>query len=397
MKTFNADSARTSAEPQVMMVAAEASSSLYAQRLIEHWKSRNLKVKTFGVGSRSMEKLGFEILGRSEDLAVVGIQEVLSNFGLIRQTFHALVREAKARKPDVILLLDYPDFNLRLAKKLSLLGLPVVYYISPQIWAWRQGRVHIVKKWISKMLVLFPFEVPFYEKHQVPVRFVGHPLLDEMDSKYFDPAWRQLQRGRYGIAEDDLVLGLMPGSRHSELKQHLQLQIQVAERLHKIYPKLKIALLVAPTFDLEHIQSLLPRLDFPLMLFKDEPFDMISLTDLVLCASGTATLMVGLMEKPGLIMYRMNAMTAWFAKRLVKSTKYFGLINLVLDEEVMEELFQEKANVENLVDKLSLMIQNPQLRNNLSDKLKEAKFKLGDKGANLRVCEELEKYWSQNK
>lgn len=151
---------------KVMIVAAEASSTLYAQRLLEHWNSKNKKIETFGIGSRDMEALGFHCIGRSEEMAVVGLQEVIKHYGHIRKVFYNLIEACQKERPNVILLLDYPDFNFRLAKKLHSLGLPIVYYISPQLWAWRKGRIKLVKKFITKMLVLFPFEKNFIKSNK---------------------------------------------------------------------------------------------------------------------------------------------------------------------------------------------------------------------------------------
>ena len=332
----------------VLIVAAEASSTLYAKRLLEHWIQEGQKVHSFGVGSREMEAQGFEIVGRSEELAVVGLQEVLSHWSEIKKTFKSLLTQVEKRKPKFALLLDYPDFNLRLAKKLKALGIPVVYYISPQVWAWRKSRVHKIKKVVDKMLVLFPFEKEFYESHGVPVQFVGHPLLDELGERYFSDDYFKLRRSRYGLKPEDKLLGLMPGSRHSELKYHLNLQIEVARGLVRKDPHLKVGLLVAPTFEVNEVRRLLPLIDFPLMFIKDDPFRMIHITDGVLCASGTATLLVGLMKKPLVIMYKMNGLTAFFLRRLVRGTKYFGMVNLILNKEVGEEFFQEKTNVKDL-------------------------------------------------
>lgn len=384
----------TVAYPKVLMVAAEASSSLYAQRLLEHWQQRGQKVETFGIGSKSMQALGFETVGRSEDLAVVGLQEVIAHWGLIKSTFYKLVEIAAERKPDVAVLFDYPDFNLRLAKKLKALGIPVVYYISPQIWAWRQSRVKIIKERVDKMLVLFPFEEKFYQQHNVPVRFVGHPLLDEIDPHFFDPEHLKMKRSRYGITSEHLLLALMPGSRQSELKHHLQVQLQVAEKLVASNKNLHVALLVAPTFDVQELKAKMGEaLKIPLIIIKDEPFEMISMADVVLCASGTATLMVGLMEKPMVIMYRMNAFTAWVAKRFVKATRYFGMINLVLEDLVVPELFQEQADVSGICESLQPMLTNPLMREKISSRLRQAKNKLGEKGATVRAAEEIEKFW----
>jgi len=382
----NADSA------SVLIVAAEASSSLYALRLLQEWKKQSQQISTFGIGSRDMEKEGFEIIGRSEELAVVGLSEVLAHFGDIKSAFYGLLEQARLRKPKVALLLDYPDFNLRLAKKLKALGIPVVYYISPQIWAWRTGRVNTIRERVDRMLVLFPFEKDFYEKHRVPVDFVGHPLLDELNQSFFDDKERNFHRGKFGIHENDTLLALMPGSRRSELKAHLTAQIDTARKLRQKFPDLKVALLVAPTFEKEEIQAQLGQLDFPILLIKDEPFSMISLADVVLCASGTATLMVGLMEKPMVIMYRMNAMTAFLAKRFVKHTSHFGMINLILNDRVVPELFQEQASVDGMARALSEMISSRDVQKTLSAKLAMAKDRLGRKGATERVAQALQPF-----
>lgn len=379
--------------PRILIVAAEASSCLYAQRLLEHWKREGLDIDAFGIGNQAMANLGFKCLARAEDLAVVGIQEVLSHWGEIKQAFYDLLDAVEERRPHVVLLLDYPDFNLRLAKKVKQLNVPVVYYISPQVWAWRQGRVKLIQKVIQKMLVVFPFEVDFYKKFGVDVEFVGHPLLDELKPSYFDGSARGHHRSRYGIGAKDIVLALMPGSRRSELKHHLQTQLETARLLAQKYPHVKPVLFVAPNFSTEQIQAQLGDLDFPLILIKDEPFAMIDLADVVLCASGTATLMVGLLEKPMVIMYKMNSFSAFLAKRFVKATKYFGLINLVLDSLVVPEVFQEQAESGNLVKMLSEMIDSETVRRDIQAELRPAKDRLGSSGATSRVAKALATYW----
>lgn len=378
---------------KILIVAAEASSCLYAQRLLQHWKKHNISVEAFGIGDQAMADEGFDCIARAEDLAVVGIQEVIAHWPVIKQAFYGLLNAVEARKPQVVLLLDYPGFNLRLAKKLKALGVPVVYYISPQVWAWRTGRVKLIQKIIDKMLVVFPFEVDFYSKHGVQVEFVGHPLLDELDPRHFDEKARDAHRAKYGLNPDDVLLALMPGSRNSELKHHMQTQLETARELLKKHPHLKVALFVAPNFSKEKLQDWLSELDFPLMLIKDEPFSMIDLADVVLCASGTATLMVGLLEKPMVVMYKMNTMTAWLAKMFVTATKHFGLINLVLDERVVPELFQEKAEPAYLVEELEPLIRDRERRLQVQQRLRPAKDRLGSRGATERVAQALESYW----
>lgn len=382
---------------KILIVAAEASSCLYAQRLLQYWKAEGIQVEAFGIGNRAMAEEGFECLGWAEELAVMGVQEIVSHFPVIKKAFYDLLDAAEKRRPQVVLLLDYPGFNLRFAKKLKAMGIPVVYYISPQIWAWRTGRVKLIQKIIDKMLVVFPFEKDFYSQHGVEVEFVGHPLLDELDPRFFDLEARDIHRAKYGIQKDEVLLALMPGSRNSEMKHHLDAQLAAARELQNKYPRLKVALFVAPNFSKEQVQERLSGLDFPLMLIKDEPFSMIDLADVILCASGTATLMVGLLEKPMVIMYRMNWLTAVMAKFFVKQTKYFGLINLVLDQRAVPELFQEQSDHVHLVDHLSDLIQSRARREEVAKSLATAKDRLGNKGATVRVAAALNQYWDGTK
>lgn len=375
----------------VLIVAAEASSSLYAQRLLEAWKAEGRDIQAFGIGSRSMEKVGFECLGRSEDLAVVGLQEVIKHFPQIRKTFHSLVEQAVARQPKFALLLDYPDFNLRLAKQLKKRGITVIYYISPQVWAWRTGRVKQIKKVVDHMLVLFPFEEKFYREHDVKCDFVGHPLLDELPESVRDNSVLQVQRQRFGIGDNDLVLGLMPGSRKSEIEHHLETQLKAAEILVKRQPRVRPVLMIAPTLERERFGAAIAATSITIQIIKEDPLDMLALADVMLVKSGTATLMVGLMEKPMVIMYRMTAITAWIAKKLVTKTKFFGLVNLVMNRQVAVELFQEEASPERLATELEALLFGPAREIALKN-MAQVREALGSKGATKRVLAILNGY-----
>ncbi|MDZ4661591.1 MAG: lipid-A-disaccharide synthase [Pseudomonadota bacterium] len=379
--------------PSILIVSAEASSALYAERLLEEIRKRNLELNVFGVGSREMERLGFETVGRSEEMAVVGFKEVIAHYPKIRKVFYEILRIAKERKPKVALLLDYPDFNLRLAKKLHALGIPVVYYISPQLWAWRKGRIKLVKKYVSKMLVVFPFEKDFYLREGVKVEFVGHPLLEELTANLFNPSDRMKARARYGILDDELVLGLMPGSRKSELKNHLSTQLGVAKKLGLKYSRLKVALLVAPGLEREAIRKELRHDGAALILIQAPPFEMLRMMDVVLVASGTATLTAGLMQIPMVIMYKMSPFSAWLAKKLVRSTKYFGMVNLILGKMVAQERFQNDANEAQLVSDLEVLLSDPLKRASVGEELSRLPQLLGDKGAAKRVVDSMREYF----
>lgn len=375
----------------VLIIAAEASSSLYAQRLLELWKKQGRDISAFGIGSRDMENLGFKCLGRSEEMAVVGLQEVLKHLPHIKKVFYSLLEEAEKRKPKFALLLDYPDFNLRLAKELKKRGIKVIYYISPQVWAWRTGRVKTIKKVVDHMLVLFPFEETFYKENNVRVDFVGHPALDELPETLSETT-RKTHRNRFGLADDDIVLGLMPGSRRSEIEHHLKSQLEAARILARENPRVRPVLLAAPTLDREYLKSAMGDVSFPIQIIKESPLDMIGLSDVVLVASGTATLMVGLMEKPMVIMYRMNPVTAFLAKRLVNKTPFFGMANLIMNREIVRELFQEEANPKKMATELGRLINDPELYARVQGDLREMKVRLGNRGATEKVASILEEY-----
>lgn len=378
---------------QVLIVAAEASSVTYAQRILERWKSQKRDIHAFGVGSRAMEELGFERLGKSEEMAVVGLAEVIAHYSDLKAVFERLVEEAEKRKPRVALVLDYPDFNLMLAKKLKAMGIPVVYYISPQVWAWRKSRVHKIKEYCQEVLVLFPFETKFYSEHGVANEFVGHPLLDEIDPKLLDnPDYFKLHRNQCGIRDDEIVLGLMPGSRTGELERHFQIQLDTARLLARKYDNLKIVVLTAPNFSKEKMQDYLEDFRLPYILLQDEPFRMIHLVDMMLVASGTATLQVGLMKKPMVIMYRLKWLTGVLAKVLVRGTRFFGLVNLILNREIVPECFQREASPENLAKLLERYIVDSAYRQQTIANLEEVRQHLGDHGATTRVVAALDKY-----
>lgn len=386
---------------QVLIVAAEASSSFLAQRLLEHWKKNKKNIQSFGVGSQAMQDLGFERLGNSEDMAVVGAAEVIEHYGHLKKVFNSLVQAASERRPDFALVLDYPDFNLMLAKKLSALNIPVIYYVSPQVWAWRKNRVKKIKKYCKEIFVLFPFEVDFYQSQNVPVQFVGHPVLDELKPEYFSVSHIQNEKQKRNILKDQILIGLMPGSRKGEIQRHLKMQLQVASRLLKNYSNVKIAILTAPTFSKEQMADFISEvmnqdksLSIPFVLLKDDqPFEMIHICDYILVASGTATLMVGLLEKPMVIMYKMNWFTEWLASLLVKGVRFFGLVNLILKEQAVPERWKDQANVEELYQLMSKYIDDPSYTLQTIEKLKKLKILLGDKGATERVEKSLDKYF----
>lgn len=383
---------KSDAGVSVLIVAAETSSALYGLRLLEFWKKKNFKIQAFGVGDSAMESIGFERLGKSEEMAVMGLAEVLKHYSHIKSVFDKVVSEVERRKPAVAVLMDYPGFNLKLAEKLKQMGIPVVYYIAPQVWAWKQKRVFKIQKNCDKVLALFPFEVPFFKKFSVPVEFVGHPLLDELSPELYSYEKSRIERQRRGILDSEKVLGLMPGSRRMELELNFPTQLEVASKMLKKHSDLKVMILTAPNFEKEDLLPYLENFKWPFQIIKDEPFKMIQLVDFMLATSGTATLQVGLLEKPMVVMYKFKWLTAIIAKLIVKGTRFFGIVNLIFDREVVPERWQSGADADKLFPLLDRMMTDEEYFQAVKKDLAELRYQLGDVGATERVAHILESY-----
>jgi lipid-A-disaccharide synthase len=379
-------------KPKILIVAAEASSAHYALKLMQYWKSQGKDYEYFGVGSEAMEAEGFFRYGNAEDMAVVGAAEIIEHFSHLKKVFNELIVQAKEQKPNVVIVMDYPEFNLRLAQKLHAEGFKIFYYISPQVWAWRKSRVETIKKYCEKTFLLFPFEVDFYQSKNVPHEFIGHPLLDELDPDLLNPAKIQFQREKYGIRKNEKVLALMPGSRRGELDQHLEIQLEVARRLIKKYDHIRIMIFIAPSIKKEEMIRRLENFKSPYILLQDDPNRMISLADYVLVASGTATLMVGLLLKPMVIMYRMKWITGVIAQLLVRGVKFFGLVNLILGREVVPERKQADVNPDEIFKLVERYVTDEKYLQSVIEDLKKIPQHLGDKGATARVARALEKH-----
>ena len=376
-----------SSSVSLLIVAAEASSGFFAQRLIEHWIKEKRDFNLFGVGTKEMENLGFTRLGKSEEMAVVGAVEIIEHWSHLKSVFNSILEQAKKTRPQLAILLDYPEFNMMLAKELKKLGIPVIYYVSPQVWAWRQGRIKKIKKHCRKVLLLFPFEIEFYKKHQVEHDFVGHPLLDEVKDEFSDSNLRNSRRERFGVAPSDFLLGIMPGSRRGEITQHLKVQLQAAEILKGKVNNLKVAVLVAPTLEVDYIKNFLEEVRYPIQVIKAEPFEMISLCDFICVASGTATLSVALMEVPMIIIYKMKWFTGIIARVLVRGVKFFGLPNLIADRSIVPELFQGEVNPENVAKRIYEFISDGSKFSKIKNDLSQIKTRLGNRGATKRVAD----------
>lgn len=342
----------------LLVVAAEESSCKYAIKVIDYLKKIKPELNFWGIGNQEMENLGFSRLAKSEDLAVMGLFEVLKNQKKIRTAFADILKQSEILKPKVALLLDYGGFNLRLARVLHSKGIKVVYYIPPKVWVWKKNRVFKIKKYVDKVLVVHPFEVDFYKNYGVEATYVGHPLLEEFYNYKSNSTSLIPFKNKLGL-DRSINLGLMPGSRNSEIERLLNLFLDTAALVYEKKPNINVSVLVAPGYEIEDFKTRLNKnYNFPIHFVKEDSWKMIDLCDYLITASGTATLQVGLLKKPQIVVYRMNPLSAFLAKIVVTGIKYFGLVNLILNEPICPEYFQQAAKPEPMADNILDLIKN---------------------------------------
>lgn len=360
---------------QVLIVAGEDSSDQIAADLVTHLNSKKAGLHFFGVGGPSLKKAGAEILINSSQLSIIGITQVLLQLRKLFSIRDQIVLEAKKRKPAMAILLDLPDFNLRLASKLKSLGIPIYYYISPQIWAWRRKRIFTIKALVEHMLVLYPFERDLYEAHEIPVTFVGHPLAAKA-------RWKERERSQSEIQSAPRI-GLFPGSRRSELKHHQQLLIEVVVSLRKKYPKVEFKIARAQSLP-EGLFQAFQLLGVAVVPSIEETFEW---SDISLLASGTITLENALAGIPAALFYRVNKINHFIFQYYVRYASFLGLPNVLLKKEVMKEFFQKKATSENLIEEVGRLIENPTERAQMRAKFLEIKGVLGNKNPSAAAAE----------
>jgi lipid-A-disaccharide synthase len=373
---------------QLLAVAGEASGDQHAARLLAELARIEPDVSVFGLGGDEMRAAGVATVADSSEISVVGLIEVLKILPRARQIFAALLAEVERRKPAAALLVDFPDFNLRLAKELSRRGVPVVYYVSPQIWAWRRRRVHQIARDVARMLVLFPFEVEFYRRHGVNAVHVGHPLVDEVPS--LPQVWDD---PKPHLAGEPFRIALLPGSRRSEVEVLLPLQLKALAALAARVPVVG-RIIQAPTISRELIERHLTAVGLgadtnpPVEIVDADRFAAIADSHLALCASGTATLEVGLLGTPMIVCYRLSAWTYRLARLLVK-LPHVSLVNLVLERSAVPEKLQRDADPEHLAAEAQRLLGDPVAIATMRGHLAELRGRLGVGGASGRAAREL--------
>lgn len=365
----------------IMIVAGEASGDIYGAGLIRAVHAIDPAFRFFGIGGARMREAGAETFVDSADMAVVGLVEVLRHFGVIAPAFLHLKRILQNDPPDLLILIDYPGFNLRLAKVAKQAGVKVLYYISPQIWAWRQGRVKKIKKLVDHMAVILPFEAPFYERASVPVSFVGHPMADRVKTELSHAE----AASSFGLDPSRPIVGLFPGSRRSEVSRLLPVILEAAQRIQQQFPDVQFALPLASTLSDGDLAPYLGERQLPITITRERIHDLIKACDAVISVSGTVTLEIALVGTPLVIIYKLAPLTYQLAIRLVK-VDHIGLCNIVAGETVAQELIQDDASPQRIAHEIGRILSDPQYADGLKNSLASVRERLGGGGSDQKVA-----------
>ena len=366
---------------KVVIVAGESSGDLYGAKLVEAMSSLAPQVEFYGIGGSEMEKRKVNLLFSSSELAVVGVTEVLEKIGHIWRAWRKMKSFIRDNRPHLAVLIDYPGFNLRLAKVFKANAVPVLYYVSPQVWAWRAGRIKKIARRVAKMAVILPFEAPLYEQAGVDVEFVGHPLLDILDQGLT----REKARRQLGIVADALFIGLLPGSRGREVKSLLPPLLGAAEILAADFPRSRFMIPLASTIGSDMVQGYIVGSGLPIEIVEGRTFEVMKAADLLLMASGTATLEGAIAGCPMVIIYRLSPLSYLIGRMLVK-IKCFGLANIVVGRKVVPELLQGEVTPHRIALEAKKILQDHVRRKEIEDEFKFITDKLGGRGASHRVA-----------
>jgi lipid-A-disaccharide synthase len=373
------ESGREASPPEILVSAGEASSEMYAAQLAAALSKRT-GARLFGLGGQRMREAGVELAADCSEVAVVGITEFLSRVPAGFKILRRLEREAVKRKPALAIVVDSPELNLRLARRLRRHGIRIVYFVSPQIWAWRRRRVNVIRRRVERMLVIFPFEEKFYRDAGVPVDFVGHPLVDSVRATMTRAGFA----ARHGLDPQRPIMALLPGSRPKEVGYNLPVILEACRRLARdLAPQFVIAVapgLPAAQFDGFAFEGLNVK------RIEDATYDALAAADCAIVSSGTATVEAALLGVPMVVVYRVSRITALIARRLVH-TPFFAMVNLIAGRRVVPELIQDDFTAEALERETRRLLASPEEREAMKQELAGVRCKLGSGGAIERAAE----------
>ena len=358
---------------RILIVAGEASGDLHAAHVINALRRRRGGIQVDAMGGDALRSAGVDIIVDNRDLAVVGLVEVISHYPVIHRALKQLKKHLDSTPPDLLILVDYVEFNLKLARHAKGLGIPVLFYVSPQVWAWRPGRVRKIGASIDMMAVIFPFETRFYERHGIPVRYVGNPLVGKVKAS---TAAAEV-RDALGLDPALPVVGLQPGSRRGEISRMLPLFLDAADNIRRVQPTAQFVLPVAPGIDRDAIAEMIDR-ELPVTISdRFSPYDLMQVCNTVITASGTATLETALMGIPMVIAYRVSPLSYQIFRRLIRIPN-IGLVNIVAEKRIVEEFIQDAATAENIAGETLKLLQDGTARARMIIEFEQVRKKLGN-------------------
>ncbi len=343
--------------PTLMIVAGEVSSDQLASSLAAELFARIAGVSIFGMGGTNLRRIGVETIVDSETHAsVMGFTELRGSMSKVYRAFQTLVSEAERRRPDLAILLDFPDFNLRLARRLHRLGIRTVYFVSPQLWAWRKRRVNFIRRYIERVITIFPFEEHFYERHGVAAEYVGHPFVDRPPVT--------LSRSEFclehGLDPTLPIIALLPGSRRGEVERLLPPLVSAFSRIREGRPGIQAVIPVAPSLDTEWVSEQVRNNNAPgVTIVAGYAREALASADVAVVASGTATVEAALSGIPFVVVYRLSAISYLIARTLVTGVKYFAMPNLVAGESIVPELLQDEVTPERIANEVETLLGSP--------------------------------------
>ncbi|MBL7003917.1 MAG: lipid-A-disaccharide synthase [Gammaproteobacteria bacterium] len=369
--------------PHIMLLAGEASGDQHGAEMALELLKSNPELKLTGMGSQEMKGAGVSVFFDSASIAVMGIVEIAKHWGDIKIAMKLVKQQLEETKPDLLVCIDYPEFNLKMANHAKSLGIKVLFYISPQVWAWRPKRVKKIGRRIDHMAVIFPFEVDFYQQHGIPVTYVGHPLVDTVPK-----ALPLLDaQAEVNIPNKKITIGLFPGSRQSELERLLPTLLDSAELLAKQYQnEIQFVLPVAKTLDVKKIEESIKSSGVTVLLKEGHVHSVINSCDAIISCSGTVTLEIALLGVPLCVVYKMSWLSHQIMSRLM-IIDHFSLVNIVAKQEIVKEMLQDQATPENIVKEVSRLINDKAYAQQVKKGLHDVKQRLGSGGGSKKVSQ----------
>ena len=369
----------------ILIVAGESSGEKHGASLVHELKKIQPSWEFFGIGGKWMKKEGVEVLFAVEELAVVGAVEIISQVPRIRKIFNQILKQCRSRSPAAAVLVDSPDFNLRLAKKLKKLSIPVLYFISPTVWAWRKARLKTIKKTVEKMLLIFPFEESIYKENGIPAAYVGHPLLERVSVTLNKKEFFR----KYGLHPKKRLIAILPGSRKSEIKYHLPILMEAIPKIRDEFSA-QFVLIQAETLEKDFLLSSIISGVEDLKILTEDSYNAMAASDLVLSACGTANLEAALVETPLIAFYRISYLSYCVGLKLMK-IKNFSIVNILAEKKIIPELIQSHFTAQTIFDEAKKILDSEKVRAEMIREFRRIKALLGEKKASQNAALELER------